>query len=153
MATAPTRGVRIPVKLPFKGATNNEDQFVSMKAPVAKALKFASASKADLEYTVQVQKKDEEGNKVSGTTSVKRRRRPGYRQRSVKLTFQTGAKGKTTGNTIKVGTSSYKTLQFPITTSVAIADVIDYFESGAGKSLGVLKVTDVNTGQGYNLIQ
>lgn len=154
MATAPSLGVRIPVKLPWKGATNKEEQFVSMKAPMAKALGFQSASKADLEYKVKVQKKDKpDGEKVSGTSLVTRRRRPGYRQRSIKLVFQIGTKGNLTGKLFKVGKSSYKSIQFPITTSIAIAEVVEYFESGNGKNLNVLKVVDVNSGQGYNLIQ
>ena len=160
MATSPSLGVRIPVKLPWKGATDNTEQFVSMKAPVAKKLGFTSAKKSELEYKVKIQKKDKaDGTKVSGTTEVTRRRRPGYRQRSIKLIFQTGHKaggGRSNtlqGKQIKIGSGSYKSIQFPITTSVLISEVVDYFESGNGKSLGVLKVIDVNSGQGYNLIQ
>lgn len=149
----PVTGVRIPVKLPWKGATDDKDQFVAIKEPVAKFLKFDSAKRSELEYQVDVQKKDEEGKKISGTTKVTRRRRPGYRQRSVKLTFEQGGKNNKTGKKVKVGKDSYASIQFPITTSVPIASVIEYFETGKGKGLGVLKVTDVNSGQGYNLIQ
>lgn len=158
----PVLGVRIPVKLPWKGATNNTEQFVSMKAPVAKKLGFSSAKKTELEYKVEVQKKDKaDGTKVSGKVTVTRRRRPGYRQRSVKLVFQAGHKGTPggarsntlVGKPITIDSKQYKSIQFPITTSVAIAEVVEYFESGNGKNLNVLKVVDVNTGQGYNLIQ
>lgn len=152
MPTAPITGVRIPVKLPWKGATDNKDQFSAIKEPLAKFLKFNKAKRSDLEYKVKVQKKDEAGQKVAGTELVTRRRRPGWRQRSIRLTFEQGTKTNKTGKKVKIGKLSYATVQFPITPSVAIAEVIEYFESGAGKGLGVLKVTDVNTGQGYNLI-
>ena len=145
----PTRGIRIPVKLPWKGATDKEDQFVSMKSTVAKYLKFDNATKDELEYEVTIQKKGDD----KGKTTVKRRRSPGYRQRSVKLTFQVGSGvGKTIGTKATIGGGSYASIQFPITTSVSISDVVNYFESGAGKGLKVLKVTDVNTGKGHNLI-
>lgn len=157
----PTTGVRIPVKLPWKGATNNDDQFVSMKSDVAIFLKFDPATRAELEYTSKVNKKDKgsgPAGDVPGTTTVKRRRRPGYRQRSIKLSFQTGHKAgggrKSTlvGAKVTIGRNQYASLQFPITSSTAISEVIQYFETGKGKGLKVLKVTDVNSGQGYNLI-
>jgi len=150
---APIKGVRIPVKLPWKGATNNEDQFVSMKDSVAKFLGFDKATRAELTYEVKVQKKDKNGEKVSGTATVKRRRRPGFRQRAIRVVFQIGKKGKTTGKKVSVGGQSVATLQFPITTSVPIEEVISFFETGAGKNLGALKVVDANSGQGYPVIR
>lgn len=160
MANSPVQGVRIPIKLPWKGATDNKDQFVSIKQPVAKALKFDVATRADLTYKVKVNKKDKsDGTKVTGQTEVTRRRRPGYRQRSVRVIFQTGGTGSGTdkqpviGKQIKVGRYAYKSLQFPITTSVAIEEVITYFETGAGSSLNALKIIEVNTGQGYPVIK
>jgi hypothetical protein len=156
----PIEGNRIPVKLPWKGATDNSDQFVSMKAIVAKFLKIPEASPAELEYTAKVNKLDKPKTGASGPASraqvpVKRRRRPGYRQRSVKITFQTGraaASGRQStlvGKVQKVGKRSYKSIQFPITKHCAINDIVKYFETGAGSSLKVLFITDASTGQSY----
>ena len=140
------KGTRVPIKLPWKGATNGEDQFAAIKKPVADFLKFNVASKADLTYYVEVQRKDKNGEKVGGTKKVARRRRPGNRTRSIRLQFDPKKKAKIDGKT-------YSTIQFAITTSVVISEVVDYFESGAGKSLGVVRVTDANSGQGYPIIQ
>ncbi|NJL51170.1 MAG: hypothetical protein HC930_01245 [Hydrococcus sp. SU_1_0] len=90
MANGPIVGIRIPVKLPWKGATNNEEQFVSMKEPVAKWLGIQAATEAELSYTAKVNKKDKPG--ADGTTSktqvnVKRLRRPGFKQRAVRVSF------------------------------------------------------------------
>lgn len=155
----PVAGVRVPVKLPWLGATDNSPQFVSMKKPVADFFKFNVASKNDLTYSVKVNKKDKSSTeKVSGTTTIKRRRRPGYKQRSVIVVFQTGHKSSAgrkstlTGKTVKINNQEYKSLQFPITTSVAIDDVVSYFETGAGKGLNALRVIDANSGQGYPVI-
>jgi hypothetical protein len=152
----PIEGNRIPVKLPFKGATDDSDQFVSMKAIVAKFLGLKEASPTELEYTSKVNKKEKSGEADSKTkVSVKRRRRPGYRQRSVKLTFQSGrpaAAGRVStlvGSKKKIGRKSYASVQFPITKSCSMNDVVRYFETGSGSNLKVLAVTDVNTGQSY----
>lgn len=152
----PIAGNRIPVKLPFKGATDNTEQFVSMKAPVAQFLGLKVASDNDLEYTTKVFKKNKNGEKGQGAlVTVKRRRRPGYRQRSIKLTFETGSparygrKATLRGKQITINKETYKSIQFPITKSVAILDVLKYFETGAGAKLKVLVITDVNTGQSY----
>ncbi len=146
------RGVRIPVKLPWKGATDNTDQFVSMKEPVAKFLKFSSANSNDLEFDAKVNIKDGKDSKDTGTRTIKRRRSPGYKQRAIRLVFQIGSGNKTTGAKARIGNTSVATLQFPITKSVPINDVVTYFETGAGKSLKVLKVVDANTGKGYAII-
>lgn len=156
----PTTGVRIPVKLPWKGATDNTDQFVSMKDSVAEFFGFDTATRQDLTYETKVNKKDKaNGDKVSGQATVKRRRRPGYRQRAVIVVFQTGKKGSGSrsstlvGKPVKVNNKEYKSLQFPITTSVTIDEVISYFETGAGARLNALKVIDANSGQGYPVIK
>lgn len=151
MAKGPILGTRIPVKLPWKGATNNEEQFVSMKAPVAQFLGFNKANQNDLLYEVEIKKLDKPGEKVQGTTKIKRRRRPGYRQRSVKIYFGDPKTGKSV--TKKIGSKQVKSVQFPITTSVIINEVIEYFETGGGKNLQVVKVVDANSGQGYPVIQ
>ncbi len=140
------KGTRVPIKLPWKGATNGEDQFAAIKKPVADFLKFKPASKADLTYYVEVKKKDKNGEKVGGTKKVARRRRPGNRTRSVKVQFDPKKKAK-------IGGKSYGSLQFAITPSVVISEVVDYFETGVGKGLGVVRVIDVNSGQGYPIIQ
>lgn len=139
------KGTRIPIKLPWKGATNDEDQFAAIKKPVADFLKFKPASKADLTYYVKVKKKDKNGEKVAGTKEVARRRRPGNKTRSIRLLFDPDKKAKIQGK-------SYSSLQFAITSSVVISEVIDYFETGAGKGLGVIRVIDANSGQGYPII-
>lgn len=162
MATTPTKGSRVPVKLPWKGATDNKPQFTAVKQFVAKFLKFDIATANDLEYETKVNKKDK-GPGATGDTpgkvTVKRRRRPGYRQRSIKLTFQVGrpaSGGKAStliGAKQSINGQSYRSISFPITKSVAIDDVLKYFESGAGAGLKVLRVTDVNTGQSYPVIK
>jgi hypothetical protein len=152
----PIKGRRIPVKLPWKGATDNSEQFVSMKEPVAKLLGFTKATQAELLYTTKVNKKDKSPKPADNDNTkvtVKRRRRPGYRQRSIIMTFQIGRIGKTTGAKKAIAGESYASVQFPITKSVAIADVIEFFEAGgAGASLKVLKITDANTGQSYPIV-
>jgi hypothetical protein len=160
MATAPSVGNRIPVKLPFKGATDNEPQFTSIKEPIAKFLKFEQATDNDLEYLVKVFKKNKNGETGQGAkVTIKRRRRPGYRQRSIKVTFQmghpagNGRKSTLTGKKVKIGSASFASIQFPITKSVLMDDVIKYFETGAGASLKALKVTDVNSGQSYPILR
>lgn len=140
------KGTRVPIKLPWKGATNDEDQFAAIKKPVADFLKFKQATKADLTYYVKLSKKDENGKKVAGTKEVARRRRPGNKQRSVRLLFDPKKKAK-------IGGRSYSSLQFAITPSVLISEVVDYFETGEGKSLGVIRVIDANSGQGYPVVQ
>jgi hypothetical protein len=155
----PIEGNRIPVKLPFLGATDNSEQFVSMKATVAEFLGLKEADLKDLEYDAKVNKKDKAGTGAASKTqvTVKRRRRPGYRQRSIKLTFQTGrpaAAGRVStivGKKQKVGRRSYASIQFPITKSCSINEILKWFEKGGGSGLKVLVVTDVSTGQSYPL--
>ncbi len=147
MAKGPIFGTRIPVKLPWKGATNNEDQFVSIKAPVAEFLGFNKANNGDLKYNVKVKKLDKPGEVVQGEAKVPRRRRPGYKQRSVRIYFGDPKTGKPVSK--KVGTKQVKSLQFPITKSVVINEVVEYFETGGGKKLQVVRVVDANSGQGY----
>lgn len=149
----PIEGNRIPVKLPFNGATDGKEQFVSMKAVVAAFLGLKEADKQNLEYTTTVKKKGSPG----GSVKVERRRRPGFRQRSIKITFQTGRpagngrKSTIVGSKKKIGRGSYASIQFPITKSCSINDIIQWFETGAGSKLKVLSITDVNTGQSYPL--
>lgn len=153
MATTkgPVKGVRVPIKLPFKGATDNSDQFSRIKLPVALFLKFDQAGKNDLEYFVDVNKKNKGEDKSSAKVKVKRRRNPGFRTRSITVQFgdnKTGQKIKQT-----IGGKSVYSVSFPITSSVAINDVIEYFESGSGSGLKVMRVVDANSGQGYPIIQ
>jgi hypothetical protein len=162
MAGSPIVGVRIPIKLPFKGITDNEEQFVSIKQPVAKFLGFKEATTKELEYTTKLNRKNK---RVSGTpnpkdpVTVKRRRRPGYKQRSVRVIFQTGhAAGGGRQNTlqgkkVKIGKQTVASIQFPITRSVAINDVLEYFETGAGAKLNAIRIVDVTTGQGYPVVK
>lgn len=147
----PIEGNRIPVRLPFDGATDSKPQFVSMKAVVAKFLGLKEAELKDLEYETKVKKKGDAG----GSVIVKRRRRPGFRQRSIKITFQTGRpaaagrKSTLVGSKRQVGRSKYASIQFPITKSCSMAEIVKWFEKGEGSALKVLAVTDVTTGQSY----
>jgi hypothetical protein len=149
----PAEGNRIPVKLPFKGISDGKDQFVSMKSTVADFLGLGEATEAELEYKTTIKKKGE----GSGSVTIKRRRRPGYRQRSVKITFRTGRPAATgrpstlAGKKQKVGNKTYASIQFPITKSCGMTDIIEWFEAPGQKKLGVLTVTDVTTGQSYPL--
>lgn len=141
----PVKGTRIPVKLPWKGATNNEPQFVSMKDVVAGELGFDMAEDKDLEYEVAVKIK-------GGTKKVTRRRTPGYRTRAVRCEFGTTKNGKKI--TRKIGGKTVASFQFPITPSVPINEVVKFFEKNAtAKKLKVKRVVEANTGQGYPVRQ
>ncbi|NJL51169.1 MAG: hypothetical protein HC930_01240 [Hydrococcus sp. SU_1_0] len=59
---------------------------------------------------------------------------------------------KTVPLTKNVGGKTVGSVQFPITKSVAIIDVVNYFKSGKGKGLGVKKVTDASTGASYPVV-
>lgn len=149
----PAEGNRIPVKLPWKGISDNKEQFVSMKSTVAKFLGLGEATEKDLEYSTKIKKKGEGGGEVT----IKRRRRPGFKQRSIKITFQTGRpaaagrKSTLAGKKMKVGNNSYASIQFPITKSCGITDILEWFEAAPQKKLKVLTVTDTTTGQSYPL--
>jgi hypothetical protein len=151
----PIEGNRIPVKLPFKGATDNSDQFVSMKAAVASFLKLKEATPSELEYETTIDKKDPADKRTKNPVKVKRRRRPGFRQRAVKITFKMGRKAINgspstfIGKERQVGRKTYKSIQFPITKSCSMNDIVHWFESGGGSGLGVLSVTDMTSGQSY----
>ena len=82
----PIEGTYIPVLLPWKGATDNLPQFVSMKEPIAKELGLEQAQDKDLEYQIKVKT-----NK--GTKTLIRRRRPGRRIDSVRCEFGKNAQG------------------------------------------------------------
>lgn len=136
----PVAGTRIPVKLPWKGATNDEPQFVSMKDAIAELLGFAFAENKDLEFQVKVKTK-------SGSKTVTRRRNPGYRTRGIRCEFGKNASGKPVKK--KIGNKTVSSFQFPITNSVAIHEVVKFFETGGGRKLNVKRVVDANSGQGY----
>jgi hypothetical protein len=57
MANQTVKGTRVIVKLPFKGATDNEDQYVRIKKPVAELLGFSVAKPSQLYYEVEIAKK------------------------------------------------------------------------------------------------
>ena len=140
MAKGPVKGTRIPVKLPWKGATSNEDQFVSMKDTIADLLGFGYADDKDLKYKVKVKTKN-------GSKTVTRRRRPGYRTRAVRCEFGKDANGNRISK--KIGGKTCESFQFPITTSVPIDEVVKFFETGGGKGLKVKRLVEANSGQGY----
>lgn len=135
----PVEGTRVIVKLPFKGATNNEDQFTMIKKPVAEALNFEVENTSKNFYEVSANVKDDPDKKTSGTKKIKRVRLPGYRNQSIRVIFE---KAKT------INKKSVKSVSFPITSSVLIYDVIEYFETGKGKGLDVEKII-TSRGQTY----
>lgn len=136
----PIKGVRIPVVLPWEGATDGKPQFVSMKRPIAELLGLALAQKKDLTYEVKVKTK-------AGSKTLIRYRRPGHRTRAIRVEFGTDGDGKPV--TKKIGGKNVASFQFPITTSIAISDVIDFFKTGKGKNIGAQRIVDANSGQGY----
>jgi hypothetical protein len=149
--TGPLKGVRVPVKLPWKSVALNQEQFVSMKKPVAEYLKLTAASEKELSYkgTIRYKKRDADGKPTGALLekTVKRIRRPGYRQRSVMLIFgnkKTGAKKK-----VVIGNQARYSISFPVTKSVSIEEIVKEFKTGKYKDLDVIRVVDVNSGQGY----
>ncbi|BAU63030.1 hypothetical protein STA3757_03850 [Stanieria sp. NIES-3757] len=144
MANKTVIGKRVVVKLPWKGVTNNKDQYVKMKKPVAKALGFTIAKTSELYYEVSINEKDKTGEKVGGKQTIKRPIRAGYKQRSFTLVFD-----KQIGN-LEGNSKAFKSLTFPVTTSVSIYDVIKHFE---GKTLNGAKPIQIITdkGQSYPL--
>lgn len=154
MAKGALEGVRVPVKLPWLGVAHNKEQFVSMKKPLAELLKLATAKKADLTYqgTIRYKKRDKDGNPTGDITTKKvtRIRRPGYRQRSIKLIFG----NKKTGVLKKYGVGNKKvsSVSFPVTKSVSIEAIVTSFRSGEYANLPVVRVVDMSTGQGYPTI-
>lgn len=145
------KGTRIPVKLPWKGATDGKDQFVSIKEPVAEILGFELATEKDLKYevTVYYNEYDNKGNVTSKKEKkVPRYRTPGHRTRAIRVEFGTNPR---TGKAVKskVGSQLVASFQFPITKSIAIAEVIDFFKTGKGKKLKAKRIVEANSGQGY----
>lgn len=153
MATkvGPVQGVYVPVKLPWKGVTSNEDQFSSIKRPIVEYFKLEIAKKEDLTYKAKVSYKERnaDGKPVGAlkTKEVDRLRRPGRRQRAIKVIF--GDRDNGTPKKVKVGKQSRFSIQFPVTTSVSIAEIHEEFITGRWKSLPVIRIEDTSTGQGY----
>ena len=152
MANGPIKGTRVPVQLPWNGVTDGKPQYVSMKQPVAELLGLDTVSAQDLVYTTTVRYKEKGKNGESSATfstkTVTRRRRPGYRQRAIRVEMGVNTStGK--AKSIKIGGKVVKSFQFPITKSVAIDEVVEFFESGKGKKIGAARIVDANTGQGY----
>lgn len=138
MPARSVKGARVNVKLPWKGVTDNKDQFVRMKRPVARLLGFDVVKTSDkqLLYDTKVQEKDESPTeKKSGFQNVKRIRRSGYRQRSFTVYFEKAQKPQGEGNTL-----SFQSISFPVTTSTGVYDVVEYFEGSIGKNLTITKL-------------
>ena len=137
----PISGTRIPVRLPWKGATDGESQYVSMKNVIAEKLGFDQATDAELNYVAKVKTK-------GGVKTVVRRRRPGYRTRAIRVEFGKNERGNKIYRDI--GNKQVNSFQFPITSSVPIEQVIKFFENNAaGKKLKAKRIVEANTGQGY----
>lgn len=125
MATrvGPTKGVRILVKLPFAetktGGGKPAGDLIRVKSGVAKLLKFQAVEAPRKEVTFKT---------ASGTAKAERLKSGAYRGRSVKLIFK---QSKT------IDGKKYKSVSLPLCSGASIADVVKYFESGAGKPIGV----------------
>lgn len=148
----PIKGVRVPVKLPWKGVAHEDDQFVSMKKPVANYLRIEIAKEKDLTYegTIRYKSRDDKGNPTGNfkTKTVARTRIPGYRQRAIKVIFgdrKTGQR-KPHGGVDSIKRDSFN---FPVTRSVSITEIRDEFINGKWSSLPVVRIEDANSGQGY----
>lgn len=153
-STGPLKGVRVPVKLPWKGVALNDEQFVSMKKPVAEYLKLKAATAKDLSYkgTIRYKKRDADGKPTGALLEkqVKKIRRPGYRQRSITLIFgdkKTGLKKK-----VRIGKESRYSISFPVTKSISIEAIVQEFKFGDYKNFDVIRVIDANSGQGYPVV-
>lgn len=148
--TGPLKGVRVPVKLPWKSAALDEDQYVSVKKPVVEFLKFDIAKDKDLEYKGKIFYKDKKDGESTGnlkSKDVKKLRRPGFRQRSIKVIFgdkKTGKKKKVT-----VGGKSVYSISFPVTKGILMSDIREEFMTGKWKGLSVIRIENMDTGQGY----
>lgn len=151
----PIEGVRVPVKLPWKSLALNEEQFVSMKKPVAEFLKLKSATKQELTYKgeIRYKERDKDGNPTGNykTKRVDRIRRPGYKQRSIKIIFGDKKTGKRKQISIK-GAGRYYSVSFPVTKSISIEQIVNDFKFGDYKNFDVVRLEDVNSGQGYPTI-
>lgn len=128
MATrqGPTKGSRVLVKLPFAEAKtssgkNNAGQHILIKSGVAKYLGFEAVNAPKKIVEVKVL--------GGGVAKIERQLRGAYKQRSVKLIFK---------SPVTITGKSYKSVSLPLCSGASIADVADYFESGAGKSKKVI---------------
>lgn len=123
----PSKGSRVLVKLPFASAKNGggkkAGQLVLIKQGVAKLLDFKPVAKAPV---VKVKFKT-----ASGTATVDRLVQGSYRQRSVKLIFSTP-------QTIVGSQGRFKSVSLPLCSGATIADVVKYFQEGAGKDNKVI---------------
>ncbi len=147
----PLKGVYVPVKLPWKGVAHDNEQFVSIKRPIAEYFKLEPAKKTDLTYKTKIRYKERNADgKPAGqlkTKEVTKTRSPGHRQRAVRVIF--GDRKKGIPSSVKVGERNVKSCQFPITKSVSISDIREEFLTGRWKNLPVIRIVEVNTGQGY----
>lgn len=147
----PVQGVRVPVKLPWKGAAHNNDQFVSIKKPVVEFLKLEIAKEKDLVYKgeIRYKKRDSDGNPTGAlqTKKVNKIRRPGYKTRSIKVIF--GDRKTGTPKKVVIGKDGRYSIDFPVTRSILISDIRTEFMTGQWKNLSVIRIVDTSTGQGY----
>ena len=149
--TGPIKGVRVPVKLPWKSAALNEEQFTSIKKPIVEYLKLEAATEKELTYQgeIRYKKRDKDGKPTGEllTKKVDKIRTPGYRQRSIKVIFgdrKTGTSKKET-----IGKTNRASFDFPVTKSILISDIWDEFMTGKWKTYSVIRIVDTSTGQGY----
>lgn len=119
----PTKGARILVKLPFAeektGGGKPAGTLIRVKSSVAKLLKFQA---------VEAPRKEGSFKTASGTAKAERLKSGAYKLRSVKLIFASKK---------SIDGKQYKSVSLPLCSGASIADVVKYFQSGAGKPIGV----------------
>lgn len=122
----PTKGSRVMVKLPFgrtKTGKNPKSQYIMIKQGVAQALGFKPVT--------EIPKVTIKTKTAAGQRQITRLVQGSYRRRSVKLIFENP-------KTIKGSTGTYKSVSLPVPSGVVLADIVAYFQKGAGKGKGVI---------------
>ncbi len=149
----PIKGVRVPVLLPWKGAASEDKQFASIKKPIVEYLKLEIAKEKDITYKGEIRYKKRDSNgKPTGnllTKKVNKTRRPGFKQRSIKVIF--GDRNTGGRKTVAIGKARRSSFDFPVTKSILIHDIRKEFMTGKWKNLPVVRIIDTSTGQGYSI--
>lgn len=125
----PTKGSRILVELPSPLADEKKGNLISIKQGVATLLGFNPVAKIPrTEVTIKT---------AAGERKIERLRSGSYRRRQVTLYFEKP-------QTVKGSKGKYKSVSMPIPSGTSIADVVEYFSSGAGKNrkVAALKTPD-----------
>lgn len=119
----PTKGSRILVELPKPLADPNRGNLISIKQGVAKLLGFTPIAKIPrTEVNIKT---------AAGERKVERLKSGSYRRRQVTLYFEKA-------QTVQGSKGQYKSVSMPIPTGTSIADVVEYFSAGQGKTKKVI---------------